>query len=139
VNVIDRIKKDEGFSPTVYRCSAGYLTIGYGLNLESGITEFEASRLLESRVRRCERDLIEIFGIDLWDEFGMVRRGALVNMRYQLGPGGFRDFVNMIAALKRHEYRLAQYHALDSKWAREDSPSRAQRIAFEIGDGVAFD
>ena len=34
MSLIDDIKKHEGFSPVVYKCTAGYDTIGYGKRIK---------------------------------------------------------------------------------------------------------
>lgn len=139
MNVVEQIKKDEGFSEKPYRCTSGKLTIGYGFNLDAGMKERYASWLLMQEIQESELDLINLFGRLTWDTFNEVRQNAFINMRYQLGPGGFRTFEKMIDAARRHHWGIVQSEALESKWAEVDSPSRAQRIAFELGDGISFE
>lgn len=126
--------RDEGLKLTVYRCPAGYLTIGVGRNLEGrGITRSEAMLLLDNDINACLDDL----GSFPW--FGAlnpVRQKALLNMRFQLGSGGFRAFKQMLAALDRRDYVAAATAARDSKWARTDSPERAARVTTQIETGA---
>lgn len=44
------IKLHEGLRLKPYKCPAGKLTIGYGLNLDGGITKEEAEILLSYRI-----------------------------------------------------------------------------------------
>ena len=116
-----------------YRCPAGKLTIGYGRNLDDvGISAEEARDLLDDDINDCLRDL----GTFPW--FGSldpIRQRALVNMRFQLGPQGFRGFRHMLAALEIGAYAMAAVEARDSKWARTDSPARARTVTAMLETG----
>lgn len=140
MNLADQIMADEGYVRYAYICPAGDLTIGYGRNISEngpGISETEARILLGHDLAECDVDMGRLFTWDFWTTLDMVRRNALTNMRYQLGPAGFRGFRNMIAAIKHKQWGLAAQHALDSRWAVQ-TPRRAQRIAEELRDGVAL-
>ena len=55
---------------------------------------------------------------------------VLINMRYQLGPGGFRGFGNMIAAVKAGYWLTAAAEMRDSDWYRDElTRARAERLA----------
>lgn len=140
MNLIDRIIKDEGFSRFAYQCTAGKTTVGYGRNIDSqggkGISEAEARVLLGNDLAECELDLIELFGAKFWASLDLVRKYALINMRFQLGGRGFRTFENAIEAIRRRRWAQAGSEILDSRYA-EQTPSRAQRVAYEIIDGIA--
>lgn len=141
MNLVDRIAKDEGFASHAYTCPSGRLTIGYGRNIDPnggrGISEMEARLLLLHDVNECYDDLCELFGVEFWTKLDQVRRNALINMRFNLGPAGFREFHNMIESVKRREWGLAARHALDSLWSAQVG-RRAQRIAEELRDGVSL-
>ena len=100
-NLIDSIKRHEGFSSTVYRCTSGVLTIGWGRALEepgTGITEEEAEMLLENDLVRFEamtRDVLR----DTWHVLDQVRREAMIEMCFNMGPGNLAKFKMMIASL----------------------------------------
>lgn len=73
---IELIKKFEGFSPVVYLCPAGYLTIGYGHvvtpqereKFKSGITKEEAEEILKGDLMRFEKGVKGLLkGIKLSD------------------------------------------------------------------------
>ena len=129
--------EDEGLRLTPYRCTAGKLTIGVGWNLDDcPMRRDEALLRLDNDLTECRADLRTIFGPDLWDTMAVARRAALSNMRFNLGPAGFRGFKTMIAAGIAGEWQKAAAAALDSKWAREDvSPKRSSRIARMLATG----
>jgi len=140
VNGWDQRRRDGGFRPYPYICTGGALTIGYGRNIDRdkggpGLAEVEADFMLRNDVAACEIDLKAIF--PKWDAFDMVRKGALINMRFQLGAGGFRGFQNMIKAINYGAWQMAANHALDSRWALQ-TPNRAMRVAEELRTGVAW-
>src|SRR3990167_9737184 len=121
------ITHHESYRKHPYRCTAGKLTIGVGRNLDDvGIDKEEARYLLDRDIARATDDLAS-FG--WFHELDVIRQRALIDMRFQLGPSRFRGFGKMIAALARQDYATAAAEALDSKWARFDTPGRAQTIA----------
>ena len=105
----------QGLRLKPYRCPAGKLTIGIGRHLEDkGITEKEAVMLLENDIQECIEDLETVFqGFDLLPEAVQL---ALVDMRFNLGPGRFRHFKKMIAAVKDQDFGRAGAEMKDSRW-----------------------
>ena len=140
MNLVDRIIKDEGFSAFAYTCPVGRTTVGYGRNIDrqggKGLTEVEARMLLHNDLIECDNDLSDLFGAQFWKGLDAVRRYALINMRFNLGPAGFRSFENAIEAIRHRRWSQAGAEILDSRYAAQ-VPSRANRIAFEIIDGIA--
>jgi len=121
------IKTHEGFESKPYQCPAGKTTIGYGRNLDDvGITEGEARILMMNDIANAITDLTSIF-TDKWPHFPLSVRYALADMRYNLGPRGFRTFKKMIAALENFDYIQAAYEMWDSKWRRQVG-KRAERL-----------
>lgn len=115
---------DEGLRLIPYRCCAGVLSIGYGTALP--ITEEEAHLLLRHRLERvldqCERRF------PWWPRLSPARKQVIASMGYQMGMDGLMGFRKMLAALERGDYDTAGKEMMDSKWARSDSPARAQRF-----------
>jgi lysozyme len=101
------IKRHEGFRSQPYTCPAGRWTIGYGYNLESGMT---------------------------LEEGEAPRQRSLVEMCYQLGPAGCRRFERMLRALADADYERAADEMLDSRWA-EQTPARAEHCAELMREG----
>ena len=121
------IADDEGFRSHLYKCTAGAWTIGYGTNLSDGIDRDEALLLMRHRLGKVVAALES--RLPFWSRLTDDRRRVLANMGYQLGILGLMRFKRMLAALERGDYEAAAREMLDSKWARQDSPGRAQELA----------
>lgn len=130
----EQLKSDEGLRLKPYYCPAGKLTIGYGRNLEEGITQHEADLLLQSDVSRAVVDVVNVLGESCWDNLNDVRKAVVVNMMFNLGSPRFRGFVNFIEALQSHNYDVAADEMLDSLWSRQ-VPNRAKRLAEQMRQG----
>lgn len=121
--LIDDIKQEEGFKGTVYKCTEGFDTIGYGTRLP--LSEKEAKMILEHRLNILKGTLSSsLYMLDIdkkaWD--------ILYNMVYQMGVKGVLNFKNMIKALENKDYKKAGDEMLDSKWAKQ-TPARANRLS----------
>lgn len=121
------VARHEGYRSHVYRCSAGKLTIGYGTNIEEGISQAEALLLLRHRLGLAIGALEH--RLQCWSRLTPARQQVLASMQYQLRSPGVFGFRNMLAALERGDYAAAALEMLDSKWARADSPHRARELA----------
>lgn len=123
MSLIEDIKQEEGFSGTVYKCTEGFDTVGYGSRMP--ITKEEAELLLEYRLKAMKAQLTGyLYDIDIKDEAWDI----LFNMAYQLGVKGVLNFKNMIKALKDNDYKEASIQMLDSLWAKQ-TPNRAKRLS----------
>ncbi len=132
----------EGLRTDLYHCPGGYLTIGVGRNLEArglskeeqahmfgetglshneiierfkaeGISKEHALYLLASDIAICKNDLQSF----AWfDELDPIRQKVMIDMRFNLGATGFRQFRRMIKALEIGDYSKAAAEMRDSKW-----------------------
>lgn len=135
--------RDEGVRLRVYRCTSGKLTIGVGHKLTErelllGISEIsleQAGYLLHQDIGIAMNGCALIFGRDRFDSMLEARQRALVNMCFQLGTMGLSKFQKMIAGVMVGDWATARVEALNSKWAREDSPARARRVAYMLERG----
>jgi lysozyme len=130
--LISMIKMDEtiGGKPNLkpYRCSKNKLTIGYGRNLEDrGITAEEAEYLYQNDLALAERDARILFRN--FDNISEARQAVLINMSFNLGKSRLAGFKKFIAAVEAENWQLAEKEMLDSKWAKDDVPKRAKRLA----------
>jgi lysozyme len=110
----EMIKMHEGYSSTVYDCPAGKPTIGFGRNLERGITLREAEYLLDNDIQLTKNSLC---CCTWWDNLNEVRKDAVIDMTYNLGITRLLKFKKMITAIKAKNFTLASAEMLDSKWA----------------------
>lgn len=115
MTLIEMIQLHEGLRLKPYRCTEGYLTIGYGRNLDTvGVSETEAEVMLMNDIYAATTDLAKLF--PGWQSFPQEKRDALVDMRFNLGPSRFRMFRRMIAAVQAKDWSTAAAEAKDSKW-----------------------
>lgn len=110
--------RHEGLRLKVYRCSAGYLTVGVGRNLETrGITAAEADLLLDNDIALCERLLEEQFA--WYADLDAVRQRALVDLCFNLGMPTLLEFKRALAALAKGDYETAGKEFRRSQWYRQ--------------------
>ena len=126
--LIEEIKREEGFVPVVYLDVKGKKTIGYGTLLEDGISEAEAEMLLRHRLALMAEELERSRVGEVYANLKADARRALLDMAYNMGVPGLLGFRKMWAALAEGDYDRAASEALDSVYARE-LPARAGRVA----------
>ena len=126
--LIEEIKREEGFVPVVYLDNKGKKTIGYGTLLEDGISEAEAELLLRHRLGLMAEELERSHVGEVYANLKADARRALLDMAYNMGVPGLLGFQKMWAALAEGDYERAAEEALDSVYARE-LPARAGRVA----------
>lgn len=147
--LIEQLKRHEGYRQHSYRCTAGKLTIGYGYNLTAnplrlssleinynqthGIGKNEAERLLKLMIAKITDQLEE--ALPVINRIDTVRQDILINMTYNLGLVGLLKFKKMIAALEKKDYQKASIEMLNSKWS-SDVGNRAQELATQMLTGV---
>lgn len=123
--VLETLRKDEGYSPTAYLDSVGVWTIGYGTNLQAIVISHE---LAEQWLNEKAEDFYAACsGLPYWDSLDEVRKGVVASMAYQMGVAGLGKFKKFHQALAQGAYAEAAKEMLDSKWAKQDAPSRAKR------------
>lgn len=137
---VEMVCFEEGFRSKPYKCSNGYPTFGYGIKLadkNANIDNFtveipEPVAKLWTRMHLQEMDG-KLSKYDWFLNQSMDVQSVLISMAYQMGVSNLLKFKNMIAALSVNDMETAVKEALDSKWARKDSPGRAERHARVIG------
>jgi lysozyme len=139
-NILDQLKRDEGFRLTAYPDSEGIPTIGYGHNLaahgQTGITsctqqQAEAWLLEDLRTvnLQLQKFLPWVFGLDV------VRRGAIQNMTFNMGIHTMLTFTTFLGLVKAGNYDAAAEDELHTKWARQVG-ARAYRLSQQMKTGV---
>tara|TARA_Y100001963_G_scaffold73661_1_gene102449 strand:+ start:571 stop:1011 length:441 start_codon:yes stop_codon:yes gene_type:complete len=127
-NIVETVKKHEGFEPKVYKCPTGHDTIGYGFKVsDMYIDEDIAQEMLIRILIHKENQMRNTF--DWVDDMPVLVQEVLLNMCYQMGVHGVSKFKKMIRAMKKEDWATASNEMLDSKWARSDSPHRAKELS----------
>lgn len=143
--VLPTVMRDEGFRAHLYLDGNAKATIGFGTCLEGGIDEEEAMFLLEHRLHKAAVAARAAF--PWFAQLDALRQGVVTQMVYQMGVAGvaqFRDMGRALgcavatqdAELQQIFYSAAANAMRDSKWARHDSPQRAERRAREMERGT---
>jgi len=142
------LKRHEGFSKNIYKCTAGKLTIGYGYNLESnqlsldsytidqletrGITTEYAAKLLEQCIDSLHYELVE--KVSCYSELDDVRKAVLLDMSYNLGVVGLRKFKKTLALIEKKDFYNAGIEMSNSMWARQVG-TRAKELIYMMSTG----
>ena len=115
------LKEHEGVRSFVYKCPAGYWTIGVGRNVDEnggiGLSNDEIDYLLENDIARCEKELTERY--QWFTKLSGARRDAIISIFFNLGATRFRGFKEALAAMALHDYERAGIEFLDSRWAKQ--------------------
>jgi len=123
----DQLILHEGLELKSYQCSAGFITLGVGRNVEElGITEDEARYLLDNDILRVTKELDN--NLPWWRDMSEVRQRIFVDMVFNLGISRFLNFKNMIAAAEEQNWEECAAQMLDSRWA-DQVGQRATRLA----------
>lgn len=117
VKATAKIRRYEGFSRLPYKCPTGHLTIGYGHNLENGISKEAAEFILQEDLARAERAVKNSF--PWWWKLDDARQFVLVDMAFNMGLAGLKGFKKMLAAAEQGDYQTAAKEMLASKWAAQ--------------------
>jgi len=106
-NIIELIKKFEGFRARAYQCPAGYKTIGYGhliandTNLEQ-IDDSKAEELLYQDIDKAEKSVLRNIIVELTQG----QFDALISFTFNLG-GGALQRSSLRQKINRREYEAA--------------------------------
>ena len=160
----DQLILHEGLRLEVYKCPAGYWTVGVGRNLEGkplrkheqehilgcsgltpdqvidilkerGVTKDEALFLLANDIDDAVADLRSF---DWYEDLDPIRKKVVIDMRYNLGPTRFRQFKRMIAALSVGDYKIASWEMHNSIWYNQVG-NRGKRLVRMMATGEDYD
>ena len=133
--LIEMLKRHEGVKSHVYKCSAGYESIGVGRNISKtglGLSEDEVQYLLESDISRVIKELSSEY--PWFNDLDDVRKDAMIDISFNLGATRLRGFKRALAAMDAADYKTASLEFLDSKWSR-DVKGRSAELAHMIEMG----
>lgn len=134
--LISRLAEHEGIKKFAYKDTKGYVTVGIGRCLESGVGKGlsidECFYLLRNDIADFKSQLVKYDWFQLQDE---TRQHALVELAFNMGTANLLKFVNMIDALKRKSYAEAVKHLMDSVWAKQVGAARSADICYRLNNG----
>ena len=133
--LLEMLKRHEGVKSHVYRCSAGYETIGVGRNISKsgmGLSDDEVDYLLENDIARVIKELSSEY--PWFNALDDVRKDAMIDISFNLGATRLRGFKRALAAMEVADYKTAAKEFLDSKWSR-DVKGRATELCYMIEMG----
>ena len=129
--LVDMVKKHEGYSNKPYRDTIRNYSIGYGINLSHGITEYEAELILVHRLGK----LTAVFEQHNWfNQLTPNRKLVVLSMAYQLGTTGFYQFKHFIWRLKQGYYNSAANAMEQSLWYKQ-SGNRSRELVHLMRKG----
>ena len=130
MSLLKQIKQHEGFKSSVYQCSEGYDTIGYGFAIKDlEIDEDIAELILMRRIDKLQKRIASTFG--WWFNSDQEIKDVVTNMCYQLGVSGFSKFKKTIYYLETEQYEDASLEMLNSLWAKQ-TPNRAKELSERV-------
>jgi|HubBroStandDraft_6_1064221.scaffolds.fasta_scaffold225558_3 lysozyme len=129
---IARLKTDEGFRATKYLDSVGKLTIGYGFNIDAGITQTAAEALLSAQTAALAKTLATYWWAAGLDD---ARLSVVVEMAFNDGLNGLLHFPLMLGAIGRKDWQSAHDECLNSD-AAHMLPTRYNALAQILLTGV---
>jgi len=125
------IKPHEGYRRFSYMDTVGILTIGYGRNLVAkGLSEAEASTLLLNDINEA---VTWLSTYSWWNSLSNNRKACLIDMGMNLGEGGFKHLVHMIAAIASGNFKEAANQMINSSWYHQTGNGK---IGTRSGDDV---
>jgi lysozyme len=133
--LLEMLKRHEGVKSHVYRCSAGYETIGVGRNISKsgmGLSDDEVDYLLENDIVRVIKELSSEY--PWFKDLDDVRKDAMIDISFNLGATRLRGFKRALAAMEVADYTTAAKEFLDSKWSR-DVKGRATELCYMVETG----
>ncbi len=128
----DLVAQDEGLRLLPYKDSLGVLTIGFGRNLEDGVSKDEAELMRENDCARARKEAATFYWFSPLDP---VRQLVVLSMLFQLGLSRFLAFQRMIIAIKSGDYGTAAIEMRSSLWATQ-CPGRALKLSRWMETGV---
>lgn len=128
--VLPRLKTEEGFRANKYIDTQGHLTIGYGFNVDAGISQSAASALLTAQAQERHDALLALSWYAALDP---VRQSVCLDIAFNNGSHGLLNFPHMIAALAKGDWTSA---AVECKVTNPELATRYAALAQLLLTGI---
>lgn len=142
---LSELQVDEGFRLRVYDDASGlpivpgsivkgHPTIGYGRSLDlQGLTAQESEYLLTNDIEDIQSELSHLAWYTALDA---IRQGVIINLAYNMGVSGLLQFVDMIGALEKKDFKTAAEQLRLSEWVHQVQASRSTRLIKQMTTGI---
>jgi lysozyme len=134
--LLEMLKRHEGVEHHIYRCSAGFWTLGAGRNVDPqgglGLSDDEVDYLLQNDIERVIKELSAEYR--WFNSLDDVRKDAMIDISFNLGATRLRGFKRALAAMEVADYKTAAKEFLDSKWS-QGRKGRATELCYMIETG----
>ena len=111
----ETLRRHEGVKNSIYKCSAGYYTVGIGHNLDTmPLSDRAIDLILEDDIEIATQDVKR--NISFFDDLPTEVQETLVNMCFNLGGTRLSKFRNMLEACRAHDWKKMAVEMEDSKW-----------------------
>lgn len=131
----EEIALDEGRRNKAYKDTRGNWTIGVGhlLKKEEGPwTDEKIDEVYEVDFQNAVTGAKQ--AVPFFDALDGARKGALVNMAFNMGSTTLASFHGTLNALDNGDWTTAALHLMNSKYARQVG-ARANRLAYRLRTG----
>ncbi len=135
-NLEKQLIRHEGYRTSTYLDTKGIPTIGVGFNLQrpdaSNLLQkvnADYNKILQGNQKLDDSQIMRLFRYDLsnavinarqivktFDKQPPQVQEVIVNMTFNLGPGGLKKFKKMINAVDSNDYATAAHEMKDSIW-----------------------
>lgn len=134
--LVQKIIEHEGIKKSVYKDSLGYDTIGVGFlcdaRMNAGLSVEECMLILNSRITNLDKQLSQYAWYTNQDS---VRRGALIELAYNMGVQGLLKFTAFLELMQAREVGKASVDLASTLWSKQVSPNRVKDICMRIREG----
>jgi len=123
----------EGRRRMMYKCTAGYNTIGVGHNLDANpISERAIDVIFADDLASVESNLTRV--LPWWRQEAPARQAALIDLCFNLGVVRLLAFRNTLGAWQKKDYAGAASGLMDSLWYKQVG-TRGPRIVTMVRTG----
>jgi lysozyme len=115
---LPRLQTEEGFRGLPYKDTEGHTTLGYGLNVDAGISKYAAAALLNAQLTELDATLA---GFAWYQNANDVRKSVFIDVSYNSGLHGLLGFPHMLAAAAKGDWDVAADECVvtnDALWSR---------------------
>jgi lysozyme len=131
-----RIKLHEGFDPSAYKDSLGYLTVGYGCLIDKRkggrLSQAACDFILSEQINEARNELLSQ---SFYKYLDAVRQDALTELVFSMGLSNLLMFKNMLNALQVKDYMRAAEELKDSLWASQVGSARTNDLVYRVAYG----